>query len=324
MTLTLKSSTRNFCKYCRNELVNEEEIKIQAHKHCLNDITFFEHENDIIKNFNEPDAKFLVELYSLLAIPYIISDFSGRIPPIRIGFILHSHQKPTIEIEAINKQVISIQISGTFLNTIPDSIKNVKSLKRLWLSNNRFTEVPRALCFLPNLEELLLDGNLISSVPKKIQNLTKLKKLDLAGNNDIPLCLEVDENTLFRRGNKIKELPDEIGNLSRLETLNLRRNDLTYLPANIDRLLSLKYLIVSSNRITGLPESFTKLKSLRQLDLSYNQFTSYPNVIIDLPSLSELDVSWNPLPDLPKDFHTKFHSKKDFKFHFYGKSIMKS
>lgn len=154
MEVRLKLKTNQYCIYCKNELISEEEIKLEAHKSCLDEIVLFKEEHDITKSFNEPDAKFLLDTYTILGIPYERVDFTGKRPGTFIGSVIDSHQKPTIEIEVIERQLISLQISGTSISYIPESIKDVKTLKRLWLSNNRFAEFPKSVCLLPQLEEL--------------------------------------------------------------------------------------------------------------------------------------------------------------------------
>ncbi|MED6143491.1 hypothetical protein PIB30_006751 [Stylosanthes scabra] len=94
-------------------------------------------------------------------------------------------------------------------------------------------------------------------------------------------------------------LPDSIGKLSSLVTLDLSENRIMALPATIGGLSSLTRLDLHSNRITELPDSIGDLLSLVFLDLRGNQLTSLPASFGRLIRLEELDLSSNMLPVLP-------------------------
>ncbi|CAA7409489.1 unnamed protein product [Spirodela intermedia] len=94
-------------------------------------------------------------------------------------------------------------------------------------------------------------------------------------------------------------LPDSIGKLSALLTLNLSENSITALPRTIGTLYSLKRLALRSNRIAELPEEITDLLSLTCLDLQGNRLKSLPSNLSKLVLLQELDLSANQLSVLP-------------------------
>ncbi|WP_342204885.1 hypothetical protein [Serratia ureilytica] len=54
---------------------------------------------------------------------------------------------------------------------------------------------------------------------------------------------------------------------------------LTRLPENIGELTALRSLDLRANRLSDLPESLGELSRLRKLDLRWNDFTHTPNVI---------------------------------------------
>lgn len=99
---------------------------------------------------------------------------------------------------------------------------------------------------------------------------------------------------------RIEWLPDSIGKLSSLITLDLSENRLVALPSSISGLSSLTKLDLHSNKIVELPESLGDLLSLVYLDLRGNQLTSLPATISNLICLQELDVSSNNLSVLPE------------------------
>ncbi|KAK1439258.1 hypothetical protein QVD17_05074 [Tagetes erecta] len=104
-------------------------------------------------------------------------------------------------------------------------------------------------------------------------------------------------------GNKLMDqiewLPDSIGKLSSLMTLDLSKNSLVALPFSIGNLSSLTKLDLHSNKIMQLPESIGDLVNLICLNLHENVLTSLPASLGRLTRLQELDLSSNNLLFLP-------------------------
>ncbi|XP_024978447.1 plant intracellular Ras-group-related LRR protein 4-like [Cynara cardunculus var. scolymus] len=99
---------------------------------------------------------------------------------------------------------------------------------------------------------------------------------------------------------QIEWLPDSIGKLSSLITLDLSENRLVALPSSIGGLSSLTKLDLHSNKILELPESIGDLLNLVHLDLRANQLTSLPATFGRLFHLQELDLSSNNISVLPE------------------------
>ncbi|KAL6858992.1 hypothetical protein ACP4OV_017994 [Aristida adscensionis] len=98
---------------------------------------------------------------------------------------------------------------------------------------------------------------------------------------------------------QIEWLPDSVGKLTGLVTLDISQNRILALPDSIGRLTSLTKLDLHANRIAQLPDSIGDLCRLVYLDLRGNQLTSLPSSIGKLVNLEELDVSANHLTVLP-------------------------
>jgi Leucine-rich repeat (LRR) protein len=90
-------------------------------------------------------------------------------------------------------------------------------------------------------------------------------------------------------------LPTELGNLSRLETLNLQFNAITgSIPANINNLRNLKALNLQGNQLSGTIPSLSVITSLRKLYLSDNLFAgTIPSQFNQLANIEILDLSGN-------------------------------
>uniref|UniRef100_A0A5B6ZJW0 Putative plant intracellular Ras-group-related LRR protein 4 n=1 Tax=Davidia involucrata TaxID=16924 RepID=A0A5B6ZJW0_DAVIN len=119
-----------------------------------------------------------------------------------------------------------------------------------------------------------------------------------------------DLNLQNKLMDQIEWLPDSIGKLSSLITLDLSENRIVALPATIGGLSSLTKLDLHSNRISELPEFIGDLLSLVCLDLRGNQLTSLPPTFGRLIRLQELDLSSNRLSVLPESTGSLVSLKK--------------
>ena len=104
-------------------------------------------------------------------------------------------------------------------------------------------------------------------------------------------------------GNYINQIPDNIGELRKLEFLNLSsqddNNEITKIPESFGNLENLKYLDLSSNNITELPSTFGNLKKLETLLLWGSILNSLPTSFGNLNSLKLFNLNGirNNLPD---------------------------
>ncbi|MCP4221171.1 MAG: hypothetical protein GY765_41460 [bacterium] len=96
------------------------------------------------------------------------------------------------------------------------------------------------------------------------------------------------------------ELPDSIGNLTQLESLDLSGNQLTKFPDSIGNLTQLESLNLSGNQLTKFPDSIGNLTQLKSLNLKDNQLPKLPDTIGNLTQLGELNLSINCLSKLPE------------------------
>ncbi|CAI0421864.1 unnamed protein product [Linum tenue] len=117
-------------------------------------------------------------------------------------------------------------------------------------------------------------------------------------------------NLRSRLMEQIEWLPDSIGKLSGLVTLDLSENRILALPPSIGGLSSLTRLDLHSNRIAQLPDSIGDLLSLVFLDLRANQLSALPSTIGRLVRLEELDLTSNYISTLPDSIGSLASLKK--------------
>jgi len=99
---------------------------------------------------------------------------------------------------------------------------------------------------------------------------------------------------------QLTELPESLGQLTQLQSLDLSGRQLTALPESLGQLTQLRAVDLSDNRLTVLPESMGQLAQLQSLDLSQNRLTALPESLSQLTQLWSLDLSDNRLKVLPE------------------------
>lgn len=179
-------------------------------------------------------------------------------------------------------RLVEVNLSDNlFIGELPDF--SFENLEVLQLSNNNFTgDIPLSFGRIKSLKVLSLGGNLLNGkIPPFLGNLTELTHLELGYN---PF--------------EASPLPNEIGNLSKLEVLWLTNSRLVgEIPVSIGNLVSLKNLDLSCNFLSGkIPESLSMLKNLEQIELYQNQLSGeLPESLGNLKALLRFDVSQNSL-----------------------------
>eukprot|EP01047_Picozoa_sp_COSAG01_P015044 COSAG01_NODE_745_length_13872_cov_40.816525_7_plen_3569_part_00 len=101
----------------------------------------------------------------------------------------------------------------------------------------------------------------------------------------------------------LTDLPQTIGRLTRLRSLNLSRNsDLRELPSALFGLRELAYLNLSGTRLSALSADIGRLSALQQLSLgACRDLCALPDALFGLSALKELDLSKTSLTELADD-----------------------
>ncbi|KAK0600474.1 hypothetical protein LWI29_015358 [Acer saccharum] len=216
----------------------------------------FLRELDFTRNyFNGSIPTFFSQLKNLSILGFLGNRLSGPIPR-EIG-----------EIATLEELVLeNNQLEGS----LPENIGHLRNLRRLILSANNFSgSIPKSFGNLKNLNDFRIDGsNLIGKIPDFIGNWTKLTTLNLQGTSmdgPIPSNLSrltnLEELRISDLGGASSNFPSlqDMKNITRLILRNCLITDT--IPENIGDLKSLKTLDLSFNQLTGqVPTALESLK----------------------------------------------------------------
>ncbi|GLT95097.1 hypothetical protein SLE2022_128010 [Rubroshorea leprosula] len=266
---------------------------------------------------------FIYNLSSLIFLGLAINQFHGQIPN-DIGSTLPNLQSASFG-------------SNYFIGRLPISLSNASQLQKIGFENNNFSgPMPLNLGRLSSLKLLALGENQLENMEgddfsflASLTNCSKLSILDLAHNRfkgHLPTSitnlssrlehLSIMQNLISGR------LPDGIGNLIGLTSLNLGRNFLTgEIPNSIGRLEKLNALWLFDNQLSGtIPSSIGNLKQLLYLYLEGNNLRGeIPLNLGNCRNLLVVNLSYNNITGfIPKEVITSTIIYLDFSRNFFS------
>ncbi|XP_033476900.2 volume-regulated anion channel subunit LRRC8C [Epinephelus lanceolatus] len=147
---------------------------------------------------------------------------------------------------------------------IPEHIKKLGSLERLYFSHNKIEILPSHLFLCNKLRYLDLSNNDIRFIPPEIGVLQSLQYFSVT-------C------------NKIENLPDELFFCKKLKTLKLGKNSLSILSPKISYLALLTYLDLKCNHFEFLPQELGCCRALKRSGLMVEEtlFETLPSDVRD-------------------------------------------
>ncbi|MGL6051515.1 MAG: leucine-rich repeat-containing protein kinase family protein, partial [Aeromonas salmonicida] len=158
------------------------------------------------------------------------------------------------EILSLKETLEVLDLTGNQLSELPDELAEFSKLRIIFCSENNFTELPEVLGLCPALTMVGFKANQISTVPAA--------------------SLPVGLRWLILTDNAIAQLPDELGQCSRLQKLML-----------------------AGNRLTALPETLANCHRLELLRIAANRIERFPGWLLTLPRLAWLAYSGNPFSE---------------------------
>ncbi|ORX80363.1 L domain-like protein [Anaeromyces robustus] len=153
-----------------------------------------------------------------------------------------------------------------------------------------------------------IDKTILESVTECSTNKDgKINRITIEGNRlsyyeIIPFLEELTElEYLTLRYNQIKEFPIKIANLTNLEKLTISNNNFKELPKEIVNLKNLKELSLTAVGMKEFPKEITELTNLEKLIIEGNAITELPKEIVNLKNLKELSLITVGMNEFPKE-----------------------
>ncbi|KAM4629678.1 volume-regulated anion channel subunit LRRC8C [Polymixia lowei] len=162
------------------------------------------------------------------------------------------------------RKLICLKLWHNSIMYIPEHIKKLGSLERLYFSNNKIEILPSHLFLCNKLRYLDLSNNDIRFIPPEIGVLQSLQYFSVT-------C------------NKIENLPDELFFCKKLKTLKLGKNTLSLLSPKISYLVLLTHLDLKGNHFEVLPRELGCCRALKRSGLIVEDtlFETLPSDIRD-------------------------------------------
>lgn len=156
--------------------------------------------------------------------------------------------------------IIKMDLPNCGLSELPPEFpETFPQLSILFLSDNKFHEMPKIIGDCKNLKMVAFRSNNMKSVhPDALQP-------------QLRWCILTD--------NQLTTIPDSIGRCTNLEKLMLTGNQITHLPDSIEGCKNLVMIRLASNALTEMPMPLLKLPSMKWVAFSDNPITR------DIPGL---------------------------------------
>ncbi len=217
--------------------------------------------------------------------------------------------KPIFSLKKLEYLAIKGDFNRSRLKYIPESIGNLKNLKSLHISNTIIDTFPESIWKLENLENLTIQSKKLTSIPKLIGNLKNLQSLSIHAHkmDTIPESIfSLKKLKYLCIGSlKIEKISEKIGDLINLEDLHITVSKSGTIPKAIFNMISLKSLSIRGSSMDTLPSSICNLKNLKYL-LVQRKLQLIPDCIYKLENLEEvhLNIKYSAAPPfLAKLYH---------------------
>eukprot|EP00956_Cyclotella_meneghiniana_P010390 scaffold14401_cov58-Cyclotella_meneghiniana.AAC.13 len=162
--------------------------------------------------------------------------------------------------------------------SLPDDFEvwsRFKSVKKIDLNNNNLEHLPAAMDALStSLEILFLSENRFGEIPDVIKGMKKLRVLSLRGNSLTELSSEKLPVSslvwLILTNNKITKINYNVNELKLLRKLMLSHNNLDEIPVELGECKNLELVRLADNNIQKMPTEVLMLPKLGWISLSGN------------------------------------------------------
>ena len=161
------------------------------------------------------------------------------------------------------KNLKILNLKSCNLDSIPPSVFELKDLENVNLLGNNIRKIPDQIRNLKKLKKLKLQWGELQNCSEHIKDLKLLEKIELGSTGGWlteVVCSLVNLKNIDAGSASISRISSKIKNISKLEHLDLNRNyNLKTLPENIGDLKYLKTLNLSVCGLKELPDSICEL-----------------------------------------------------------------
>ncbi len=128
--------------------------------------------------------------------------------------------------------------------------------------------------------------------------LTDLEKEQLKTYTSLEKALENPDSVqaLYLNYTKLNLVPVEIKKFKNLIILGLEINNIKEIPDFVFNLTKLQELGFSHNQISKIPDDIGHLKNLTSFKCWNNNITNVPNALLNLPNIRVIELKGNPIP----------------------------
>jgi Leucine-rich repeat (LRR) protein/protein-tyrosine phosphatase len=190
-----------------------------------------------------------------------------------------------------------LKLNKNLIKNIPDHFQFFDDLETLDLSQNKIDSIDHSIGRLKNLKTLLLNGNNLTLLPIEFGDLINLEYLDLSDNklfHLFPFDKMLKLTSLTCKSNRIKEIPNSIGNATSLTQMDFTTNCIKTLPKEIYHLKNLVFMRLKHNQIEFLDSNLiSNLSCLSYLNLDNNAILELPDEIMNCLNLKNILLSFN-------------------------------
>ncbi|MQM20542.1 hypothetical protein Taro_053562 [Colocasia esculenta] len=205
----------------------------------------------------------------------------------------------------------TLTLDANFFNgSVPDWFGSLTNLTTLSLKNNHLQgPLPRSIAGVKTLTSLSVSSNSISGRLPDLSSLMNLEVLDLRENDldsELPALPKGLVTILLSRNSLVGEIPQQFGELNRLQHLDLSYNLLQgNPPASLFSLPNISYLNLASNMLTGsLPSRLSCGGQLGFVDISTNRFTgTVPSCLNSVSNGRVIKLNGNCFSNDPRHQH---------------------
>ena len=231
-----------------------------------------------------------------------------------VSTLSQSNEKPySYKYISTYDAVAGVHTNG--ITGISEEIAKLVNMTHLFIANGLITELPQALGELPSLTDLEIYNCPLTKFPDQLGNLENLISLNFSMNIKIP-AKEMERGLrkffdgkskekiqiLFLNEQGLESIPENMNNLKKLGSLDLRSNKLTSLPSMPD--VAPVFLYLDDNQLTSIPDDLCNINDFETFSAINNKIEEFPALFAadNLYLATLIDFSVNRISRFSKNF----------------------